>query len=140
MSTSLKTHELKHTSLLFPPLALKVCLNSLSIELAMKSNQLILCCLLLLLPTIFHSIRVFFPNELALCINWPKYWSFSSVPVFPMNIQHWFPLGLSGLIFLLSKRLWRVFSSTTIQKHEFFGSWSSLWCNSHILIWLLEKP
>ena len=47
----------------------------------------------------------------------------------PMNIQSWFPLGLTGLISLLSKGLSRVFSSTTIQKHQFFGTLSSLWPN-----------
>ena len=51
-------------------------LKLMSIELVMPSNHLILCCLLLLLPSVFPSIRVF-SNELALCISWPKYWSFS---------------------------------------------------------------
>ena len=57
-----------------------------------------------------------------------------------MNIQGWFPLGLTSLIFLLSKGLSGVFSSTTIQKHQFFSAQPSLWSNSHICIWLLEKP
>ena len=57
----------------------------------------------------------------------------------PMNIQGWFPLGLIGLISLLSKRLSRVFSST-IQKHQFFGAQPSSWSSSHICTWLLEKP
>ena len=57
----------------------------------------------------------------------------------PMNIQGWFPLGLTGLI-LLSKGLSRVFSNTTVQKHQFFDTQPSLWFNSHIRIWLLEKP
>ena len=52
----------------------------------------------------------------------------------PMNIQGWFPLGLTGLISLLSRGLSRVFSSTTIQKHKFFGTWPSLWPNYHICI------
>ena len=60
--------------------------------------------------------------------------------VFPMNIQDWFPLGLTGLIFLLSKGLSRVFSNTTVQKHQFFSAQLSLWSNSHIHTWLLEKP
>ena len=59
---------------------------------------------------------------------------------FPMNIQGWFPLGLTVFISLLSKGLSRVFSSTTLQKHQFFGAQPSLWSNSHNRTWLLEKP
>ena len=62
-----------------------------------------------------------------------------SATVLPMNIQGWFPLGLTGLISLLSKRLSRVFSNTTIGRHQFFGPQPSLWSNSHIRTWLLEK-
>ena len=56
-----------------------------------------------------------------------------------MNIQYWFPLGWTGWISLLSKGLSRVFSNTTVQKHQFFGAQLSLWSNSHIHTWLLEK-
>ena len=63
-----------------------------------------------------------------------------SVSVLPMNIQDWFPLGLTGLNSLQSKRLSRIFSSTTIQKHQFFGAKPPSWANSHIHTWLLEKP
>ena len=63
----------------------------------------------------------------------------ASASVLPMNIQGWFPSGLTSLI-SLSKRLSRVFSSTTIQKHQFFGAQPSLWSNSLICTWLLEKP
>ena len=59
--------------------------------------------------------------------------------VLPTNIQGWFPLGLTGLISLQSKELSRVFSSTTMQKHWFFGAQSSLWSNSHICMWLQKK-
>ena len=58
--------------------------------------------------------------------------------VLPMKIQDWFPLGLTGLI-LQSKGLSRVFSNTTVQKHQFFGAQLSLWSNSHIHTWLLAK-
>ena len=61
----------------------------------------------------------------------------TSVPL--MNIQDWFPLGLTGLI-LESKELSRVFSNTTVEKHQFFGAQLSLWSSPHIHIWLLEKP
>ena len=60
--------------------------------------------------------------------------------VLPMNIQDWFPLGLTGLISLQSKGLSRIFSNTTAWKHQFFGAQPSLGSNSHICTWLLEKP
>ena len=63
-----------------------------------------------------------------------------SASVFPMNIQDWFPLRWTGLISLQSKGLSRVFSNITVQKHQFFGVQLSLWSNSHIHTWLLEKP
>ena len=64
----------------------------------------------------------------------------ASASVLPMNIQDWAPLGLTGWISLQSKGLSRVFSNTTIQKHQFFGAQLSLYSNSHIHTWLLEKP
>jgi len=63
-----------------------------------------------------------------------------STSVLPMNILGWFPLGLTGLIFLLSKRLSRVFSTTTVKNYQFFSAQHSLWSNSHICTWILEKP
>ena len=92
----------------------------MSIELAMPSTHLILCHPLLLLTSVFPSIRVgflffcfFFPSDSALHIKWPKYWSFSFSINLPMNIQGWFPWGLTGLI-LQSKGLSRVF----LQNHN----------------------
>ena len=111
-------------------------LKLMSIDSVMSSNHLIFCHPLLLLPSIFPSIRVF-SNESALHIRWPKYWSVSFI--LPVNIQGWFPLGLTSLISLLSKGLSRVFSNTTVWKHQFFGAQPSLWSNSHIHTWLLEK-
>ena len=70
-------------------------LKLMSIESVIPSNHLILCCSLLQLPSIFPSIRVF-SSESALCIRWPKYWSFSFSTVLPMNSQGWFPLGLTS--------------------------------------------
>ena len=75
-------------------------LKLMSIESVIPSNHLILCHPLLLLPSIFPSIKVF-RKELALHIRWPKCWSFDSASVLPMNIQYWFPLGLTGFISLL---------------------------------------
>ena len=91
-------------------------LKLMSIELVMPSNHLILCRPLLLLPSIFPSIRVF-SNESALCIRWPKYWSFRFSISPSMNIQNWFPLGWTGWISWQSKGLSRVSSNTTVQKH-----------------------
>ena len=64
----------------------------------------------------------------------------ASTSVLPMNIQDWSPLGWTGWISLQFKELSRVFSNTTVQKHQFFGAQLSLWSNSHIHTWLLEKP
>ena len=98
-------------------------LKLVSIELVMPSNHLILCCPLLLLPSIFPSIRIF-SNGSALCITWPKYWSFS-LNISPSNEN-------PGLISLQSKGLSRVFSNTTVQKNQFSVAQVSLWSNSHI--------
>ena len=104
------------------------------------------------LPTILSSIAFF-----SSCLqSFPASGSFSmshvfasggqsigvsaSASVLPMNTQHWSPLGWTGWISLQSKGLSRVFSSTTVQKHQFFDTLLSLWSNSHIHSWLLEKP
>ena len=99
-------------------------LTLMSVELVMPSNHLILCHPLLLLPSIFSSIRIFF-NEWALLIRWPKDWA--SASDLPRNIQDWFPLGLNDLVSLLSEGLSRDFSSTTVWKHQFFVTQPSLW-------------
>ena len=111
----------------------------MSVELVMPSSHLIFCCPLLLLPSIFPSIKVF-SNESALCIRWPKYWSFSFNSALPMNTQDWSPLGWTGWISLQSMGLPSVFSNTTVQKHQIFGAQLSSQSNSHIYTWLLEKP
>ena len=64
----------------------------------------------------------------------------ASASVLPVNIQDWFLLGLTGLISLQSKGLSKVFANNTVKKHQFFSTQLSLWCNSHIHAWLLEKP
>ena len=110
----------------------------LSIELVMASNHFILCHLLLNLPSIFPNIGIF-SNVSVLHIRWPKYWSFS-FSISTSFKKGWFPLRLTDLISLQSKGLSRVFSNTTVQKHQFFGTQLSLWCNSNIHTWLLEKP
>ena len=96
----------------------------MSIESVMPSNHLILCRPLFLLPSIFSSIRVF-SNESALCIRWPKYWSFS-FNISPTNEQPGLiSLEWTGWISLQSKELSRVFN-ITVRKHQFFGAQLSL--------------
>ena len=99
-------------------------LKLMSIESVMPSSHLILCCPLLLLLSVFSSIRVF-SNELALHIRWPKHWSFS-FNISPSNeYSGWTFFRIDWLI-LLFKVLSRVFSSTTVQKHQFFGPLPSI--------------
>ena len=104
----------------------------------MPSNHLILCHPFLHPPSIFPSIRVF-SNESVLRIRWKSIGVSSSASVLPVNIQDWLPLGWTGWISLQSKGLWRVFSNTTVQKHQFFSPQLSLWSNYHIHRWLLEN-
>ena len=99
-----------------------------SIESVMPSSHLILCHPLFLLPPVLPSIRVFFQ------------WVNSSASFLPKTTQGWFPLEWTGWIYLQSKGLSRVFSNTTVQKHQFFGAQLSSQSNSHIHIGLLEKP
>ena len=94
-------------------------LKLMSIKSVMPFNHLILCCPLLL-PSIFPCIRVF-SNESVLCIRWPKYWSFS-FSISPSSEYS----GLTGSISLQSKGLPRVFSNTTVHKHQLFGTQLSL--------------
>ena len=106
-------------------------------ESVMPSNHLILCLPLLLLPSIFPSIRVF-SNESVLHIRWPKYWSFSISPsneysgLISFRID-WFDLfAVQGTL--------KSLPITTVRKYQFFGAQPSLWSNSHIYTWLLQKP
>ena len=96
----------------------------MSIESVMLSNQFILCRPLLLLPSVFPSIRIL--SGSAVHIRWQSIGVSASASVLPMNIQGWFPLGLTGLISLQSKGLSKVFSNTTVQKHQFFSAQLSL--------------
>ena len=111
----------------------------MSTESVMPSNHLILCWTLLLLTSIFPRIRVF-SNESVLCNRWLSIVVSASTSVLPMNIQYLFPLGWTSWISLQSKGHSTVSSSTTVQKHQFFGTQLSLRSNSHIHKWLLVKP
>ena len=110
-----------------------------SIESVMPSNHLILYRPLLLLPSIFTSIRVF-SNESVLHIMWPKNWSFSFSNSPSNEYSGLISFRIDCWISLQYKGLSRVFSDTTVQKHQFFSVQLSLWSNSHIHTWLLEKP
>ena len=107
-----------------------------SIQSVMPSSHLILCHPLLLLPPIPPSIRVFF-SESTLRMRWPKYWNFS-FSIIPS--QGWSPSEWTRWISLQSKGLSRVFSNTTVQKHQFFGTQPSSQPNSDIHTWPQEKP
>ena len=110
-------------------------LKFMSIELVMQFNHLI--------P--FSSCLQSFPASGSFPVSWlfasgtQNISALASASVLPMNIQGWSPLGLTGLISLQSKVLSRVFSSTKIQKHQFFSAQLSLWSNSHIHLWLLDE-
>ena len=139
VSDSLWLHKLQYTRLLCPSLSPWVCSNTC------PSSQ---WCH----PSISSSVFPFssYLQSFPASESFPMSWLFSSggqsigpsasTSVLPMNMQGWFPLGLTGLISLLSKGLTRVFSSTTFWKHQFFSAHPSLWSSSHICTWLLEKP
>ena len=110
-------------------------LKLMSTRSVMLSKHLILCCPLLLLSFLpsgsFSMSQLFTSGGQSIRV---------SVSVLPMNIQGWFPLELTDFISLESKGLSRVFSITTVRKHKFSGVQPSLWSNSHIHTWRLEKP
>ena len=137
VSDSLQPHGLQHARLSCPSPSPRACSNSCPLSGWCH-------------PTILSYINPFSscPQSFPASRTFPMSQLFASggqsigaaASVLPMNIQGWFPLGLAGLISLQSKELSIVFSSTTIWKHEFFSAQPSLWSNSHIHTWLLEKP
>ena len=140
VSNSLWSHELQHTRLPCPSPTPRVCTNSCPLSWwchpTISSFIVPFFC-----PQSFPASGSFPMNQLFtsgsfdyLCIG-----ASASASVLPMNIQSWFPLGLTGLISILSKGLSRVFSNTTA-RNQFFSTQPSLWFNCHIHTWLLEKP
>ena len=139
MSDSSQPYELQHARPPCPLLSSGVCSNSRPLSQWYH-------------PTISSSVTPFssFPQSFPASGSFPKSRLFTSgglsigasasVSVLSMISQGWFPLALTGLISLLSKGLLKVFSSTTVGKHQFFGTQHFLWSNSHIRTWLLEKP
>ena len=136
---SLQSHGLQLTRIPCPPPTPRACSNSW--QLSWWCHSTISSSVVL-----FSSCLQFFPAS----GSFPASQFFTSggrniaasvsASVLPMNIQDWFPLGLTGWISLQSKGLSRVFSNTTVQKHQFFGAQPSWWFSSHIHTWLLEKP
>ena len=124
-------HVLWNPRLLCPPLSPGVCSNSCPLShwcyLTISSSVVPFSSW----PQSFPASGSFLVSRLfasgGQCIE-----ASASATVLPMNIQGWFPLRMTGLISLQSKGLSRVFSNTTVQKHQFFGAQSSIWCNSHI--------
>ena len=121
-----------------PSLAPRVYSNSCPlIELVMPSNHLIVCRTHLLLPSTFSSIRAF-SSESALCIRWPKCWSFSISPsneysgLISFRLD-WFDLAVQGTVRSL------LFSNTTVQKHQIFSPQPSLWSSSQHLYMTIGK-
>ena len=148
MSDSLQPHGLQHfivqTRLHCPSLSLGVCSNSC--PLSWWCHPTISSCV-----TPFSSCPQSFPASESFLVSQlfapcgQSIGTTASASVLLMNIQGWFPLGLTGLISFLSKTLSRVFSSTTVWKHQFFGDEPSLWSHSHIHTWqkswlLLYEP
>ena len=113
-------------------------LTLMSTERVMPSNHLILCRPLLLPPSIFPSIRSFPMSQFF--TSGSQSGVSASASVLPMNIQGWFPLEWTGLISLQAKGLSRVFFNTKIQMHQFFSAQPTLWSNTYIHTWPLEKP
>ena len=135
---TLKPHGLQHVRLPCPSLSPGVCSDSYPLS---------RWCY----PTIISSVAPFsshlqsfpasgsFPRSQFFTSGGRSIGASASASALPMNIQDRFPLEWTGWISLLSKKLSRVFSNTTIQKHQFFGTQPSLWSNPHICTWLQEK-
>ena len=140
MSSFLRSHRFQHTRFPCPSISPRVCSDSY--PLSWWCHSTISSSVAPSVPALNLSQHQGLFHESSLLIRWPKHWNFSFASVLPMNTQDWFPLGLTGLISLLSKGLSGVFltpsglsgvfSSTTIQKHQFFGIQPSLWSNSYI--------
>ena len=121
--SNVQLFETPWTAELQPPLSItksQTLLKLMSIELVIPSDQLILCHPLLLLASIFLSIKIF-PMSQFFTSGGQSIGASASASVLPLNIKDWFPLGLAGLTSFQSKGLSRVFSNTTVQKHHFFG-------------------
>ena len=136
VSDSLQPQGLQHARLPCPSLSLGVYSHLMFIEPIMPSKYPSSAIPLSSCPQSFPASGSF-PMSRLFASGGQIIGVSASTSVLLMNIQGWFPLGLTGLISLLSKGLSRVFSITTVQKHQFYGAQPSLWSNSHIRTWLL---
>ena len=134
VSDSLRFQGLQHTRLPCPSLSPEVRSNSCPLSQWCHPTISSSVTPLLLLPSVFPASGSF-PVSWLFALGGQSIGASASASVLSMNIQCWFPLGLTGLISLLSKGLSRVFSSTTIWKHQFLGAQPSLWSNSQICTW-----
>ena len=138
MSDSLWLHGLQTFRLLCPSLSSRVCSSSRSLSqwchptISFPIIPFSSCLLSFSASRSFPVNQLFTSGDQSIVAS-------ASASVFPMNIQGWFPLGLTCLNSLLSKGLSRVFFSTTIWKHQFFGAQPSLWSSSHIHTYHLKK-
>ena len=139
MSDSLRPHGPQHTRLPCPSPSPGACSNSCPLSrwchptISSSVVPLSSCLLSFKAPGSFPVSWLFPSGGQSIGLS-------ASASILPMNFQGWFPLGLTGLISLLSKGLSRVFFSAKIQSHQFFGAQPSVLSNSHIHTWLLEKP
>ena len=140
LSDSLQPHELQHARLPYLSPTPRACSNSCPLsQWWHPTSLLILCCLLLVLRSIFRSIRVFY-NELVLHIRWPKYWSFN-FSFSPSNeYSGLISFRMDWLDLLVVQGTLKSLLHTTIQNHQFFNAQLSSWSNSNIHTWLLEIP
>ena len=138
MSRSFWPHGLQHARLPHPTPSPGVCSNSCPsgqwCHQTISSSDIPFSSCLLSFPA-----SESFPKNKLFTSGGQSIRASASVSVLPMSIQDWSPLGWTGLISLQTKGPPRIFSNTTVQKHQFFGAQSSLWSNSHIHTWLLEK-
>ena len=139
LSNSLWLHELQHTRFPCPSPTPRACSNSCP---SSQGGHPIISASAISFSSWHQSFWTSgsFPMSQFFASGGQSIGASASALVLPMNIQDWFPLEFIGWIFLQSKGFSRVFSNTTVQKHQFFGSQLSLWSNSHIYAWLLEKP
>ena len=138
MSNSFQPHELQHARLPCPSPTPRVysnsCPSSQWCHPTISSSVVHFSCLQSFIASgAFPMSQFFTSGDQSIAVS-------ASISVLPMNNQDWFPLGWTGLISLQSKGLSRVFSDTTVQKHQFFGAQPSSQSNSHNHIWLLEIP
>ena len=138
MSNSLRPHGLQHTRLPCPSPTPQACSSSCRLSWwCHPTNSFSIVpfsCFKSFPASGFFPMSQFFPS------GGQSIGASGSASVLPINIQDWFPHGWTGWISLQSKEISRVFSNTTVQKCQFFGTQLSLWSNYHIHLWLLEKP